>query len=127
VSPIPPCISAWLEFLNTQQAPASAAFLDGQIVIHAYQEGPDGPPREIKGIAAVEAWVQFPPEGHFFFQLLDCSVCPPHPSIPAAEATFQAHYEVRHVDGEFTNQGVWIAGLRKGRLLGLIHTPKGLD
>ena len=127
MSSIPPCIDSWLNFLNTQKDTSPDAFLDDKIVIHAYQEGPDGPVREIDGIDAVVAWVQFPPEGQFSFQLLDCSVRSAHPSMPTADTTLQAHYEVRHVDGEFTNQGEWIAGLRAGRLVGLIHTPKGLD
>lgn len=116
----------WVRLVQSQDDDVAKEILWPDLQVHAYEEGPKGPLTVYDGQDAVLAWVKHPPLGRFRFRLLSVRERPAHPALPKAQTTLEAVYEVDLADGDFCNQGTWVAAIEAGRLRGLLHTPQSL-
>ena len=122
----PPIIEAWVTFLNTQDSTGIKSVLGPDVLIIAYQEGPDGPSTKIEGLEGVIDWVQYPPKGRFVFALISLEASTPCPELPSGDLTLKGTYQVSHTESDFTNQGSWTFSIQDGLIKALLHIPRGI-
>tara|TARA_B100000674_G_scaffold491937_1_gene510922 strand:- start:483 stop:872 length:390 start_codon:yes stop_codon:yes gene_type:complete len=121
-----PCVNSWVSFLNTQDAATVASFLHDDIIIIAYQQGPEGPSTEHQGIAAVVAWVQYPPKDLFVFEVTSTDTFETPDAETSVDTCLSATYQVSHTKSDFRNQGKWTFFIGEGLIRRILHVPDAL-
>ena len=122
-----PCVNSWVNFLNTQEASTVASFLHDDILIIAYQQGPEGPSTEHQGIHEVVAWVQYPPRALFVFEVTSITAAEPTDADTSADTCLTATYKVSHTKSDFQNQGTWTFFIDEGLIRRILHVPNALN
>ena len=120
-------LDSWVRFLNSQDASHVASFLHSEIVILAFQEGPDGPCTRHEGLDAVVNWVQFPPKGRFIFRVLGLETRQLPSSHPSEEECITVAYQVDHADSDWSTSGQWTFSRDEGLIRTIQHVPNALD
>ena len=122
-----PCVNSWVNFLNTQEDATVASFLHDDIVIIAYQQGPEGPSTEHQGIHEVVAWVQYPPKDLFVFEVTSIDTSEAPGGDTSVDTCLSATYQVSHTKSDFQNQGTWTFFIDEGLIRRILHVPNALN
>ena len=120
-------VDLWIGLIHSQDSALARDILAEDVCVLAYQEGKGGPLTTFKGRREFLKWIQHPPKGRFAFEILSAGPSEPSERLPSSEHTVSARYRVRHVEGDFSNEGDWTIAIRDEHVVGVLHTPEAID